>query len=201
MIIHNCEQGTQEWLNLRLGKLTGTAAYTISVGGKGLDTLCEELAWERIVGEKEESYKNEAMQRGIEMEQMAADAYELQFGVDVHKIGFAEHNEYIGISPDRLIGKDSGLEIKSKLDKGHRQLLLGKVEFEPQYLWQCYMAMLILDRQSWNLISFNPNFGKSSIFRLELLRDNEHDDKLLSGFEKGEKLIREYEEKFRNFIN
>lgn len=200
MIIHDVEQGTDEWMRLRLGKLTGSVAYTISVGGKGLETLCEQLAWERVSGEREETYKSEAMQRGNDMEQMAADAYELQYGVDLQKIGFAEYNEYIGISPDRLIGDDDGLEIKCKLSKGHRLLLLGKVEFEPQYIWQCRACMFFFNRPKWNLISFNPNFGKNSIFRLQLTRNQEFDDKLWAGYEKGIKLIREYEEKYRNLI-
>lgn len=200
MVIHNVEQGTDEWLALRLGKLTGSKAQAIAAKGKGLNTLCQELAWEKVTGVREETFKNENMQNGNDKEQYAADAYELTFGVDLQKVGFAEWSDYVGCSPDRLVGSNGGLEIKSRTLKKHRDLLLGNDTFETGWIWQCHMCLLIFDRDWWDITSYNENFGKSCLFVDRIVRDKLKDEQLLEGFDMGTKLIKEYEEKYHNML-
>ena len=43
MEIHKMAQGTQEWLDIRKGKMTASHANTIAVAGKGLETYVYEI--------------------------------------------------------------------------------------------------------------------------------------------------------------
>lgn len=44
MIIHNFEQGTDDWHKVRLGKFTASHCQEIANDGKGLETLVKEKA-------------------------------------------------------------------------------------------------------------------------------------------------------------
>lgn len=197
MIIHDCTQGSDEWHKLRLGKLTASHAQAIATGGKGLETLCRKLACEIYTGSSEETYSNQNMITGVEEESFARMAFELETGLNVEQVGFIEYSELVGCSPDGLIGTDLGIEIKRKTFSKHAELLLGG-SFEPQYIWQVYMNMLITERDSWYLVSYNPKFKSKSLFVEQFSPDEERYEKLLNGFEKGEKLIKDYLETLNN---
>ena len=194
MIIHNdIIQGSEEWLALRLGKMTASHAQAIAAGGKGLDTLCRKLAGELFVGKPfPTKYKNDAMQRGNDLEPEAALVYSLSKGVEVETVGFVEYNEYVGCSPDRLVGSDGGLEIKCPDYGLHNDLILGVADFDSGYVWQCRMCTLILKREWWDLQSFHPAFKQKMLVGKLILPTAEYDDKLLKGFELGETLIKKY---------
>lgn len=196
MKLHNVKQGSDEWHSLRLGRMTASNAHTISVAGKGLETYCRMLAAEIYTGQREDEYKSPDMIRGNEEEDYARSCYEFQTGNQVIEVGFAEYSEYVGASPDGLVGLDGGIEIKRKTLKTHNDLLLGAVEFEEKYIWQCHMCMLIFDREWWDLMSYNPLFKERSLFIKRIHRSAECDTKLLSGFMKGEALINEFLKKY-----
>ena len=127
MKVYNCEQGSEEWLKCRLGKLTGSVAHTIATSGKGLETLCLEKATEILTGIISDGYKNDAMQHGNDYEAEARSIYELETGNTVIQVGFCEDNEFVGVSPDGLIGDDGLIEIKCPTDKTYTQYLIDGV--------------------------------------------------------------------------
>ena len=66
--------------------------------------------------------------------------------------------------------------------------------FEPKYIWQCQMQMLIC-KKNWNdLVGYNPNFDEYLVIK-RLEPDQEMFDKLLEGFALGEKMIKGIEGK------
>lgn len=196
-IIYDVIQGTEEWLALRRGKMTASHAQAIAAAGKGLDTYTSEIAAELYTGKGKKIYKNAAMQNGNDTEHLVRIAYEMYTGESVYEIGFAQYNEYVGCSPDGLVGGDGGVEIKSRdsdedsYSLTHLKLLLGEEDFESCYVWQCHMNMLVLNRQWWDLISYDPSFKDKSLFIRRIYRDESKDSKLLNGFEVGEKMITE----------
>lgn len=192
MTLYNVIQGTEEWHALRLGKMTASHAKTIAVNGKGLETYCREVAAERFTGVAFESYQSPAMMVGIEEEDDARTAYELTTGNDVMQVGFAEMDEFFGASPDGLVGLDGGIEIKRKTSKCHNDILLGIVDFEPEYVYQCHANMLVFDREWWDLVSYNPNFKGRSLFIKRIERDSKIDEQILKGIEAGKALIMDY---------
>lgn len=197
-IIRDIEQGSPEWHDLRKGRMTASHAQEIANAGKGLDTLCLKIAAQIYTDTIAPSYKNENMRIGNEEEDFARKAYELTTGCDVEQVTFGIYSDYVGASPDGLIGEDGGLEIKRKTFEKHCNLLCGIEKFESKYLWQCRMNMLVFDRQWWDLVSYNPLFKEKSLYKIRLVRDAKYDEILLKGFERGESLIKEYLSMLKN---
>ena len=189
MQIHNCEQGTEEWLQCRLGKLTGQVAHTIAVKGKGLDTLCLEKATEILTGIIPEGYTNEAMQHGHEYEAEARNIYELETGNNVVQVGFCEDNEFVGVSPDGLIDDDGLIEIKCPQDKTYTQYLIDMV-IKPEYYAQMQMQMLITKRPWCDYVVYNSHFEKPIIIQ-RVCADKEYMEKLGEGLGYGIRKIQE----------
>ena len=116
-----CEQGTPEWLAVRLGIPTASEVATVMASGKeggdskGRKTYLRKLVGERLTGEPRERFKNDAMERGNAMEPEARSAFEISTGLTVVPCGFFRSDEHgFGASPDGLIGEDAVIEIKTK---------------------------------------------------------------------------------------
>jgi hypothetical protein len=142
-------------------------------------------------GEKEQ-FTNKHTERGNELEPIARDIYEMDTGNKVEQVGFCEMNEFVGCSPDGLIRKDGGVEIKSIDDKGYFNLLIDK-KIDSAYIWQIQMNLLITGRKWWDFVAYNPNYEKS-IYIERILPDKEKFKKLETGFETAKNLINNLKE-------
>ncbi len=191
MKIHYIEQRLPEWFNLRKLKLTASNAQAIGNNGKGLDTYITEIMAEYFSKAPKESFTNEHIERGIELEELARETYEIECGYATEQVGFIEMNEYVGCSPDGLVGDDGIIEIKCLNDIAHYKIIRdGKKEIDSKYYWQCQMLLLVSERKWVDLIFFNPNFDKNIIkFRIE--PEKEYQDKLKIGIETGINKIKE----------
>lgn len=131
-IMVEIEQGTPEWHQARLGKITASNFADVLAKGQGKTraTYMRKLAGERITGNVAESYKSADMERGNALEGDIFQLYRERTGLDAVKCGFILAGTY-GYSPDGLIGDDGLVEIKSRL--AHIQiesLLTDKVPSE-----------------------------------------------------------------------
>jgi len=198
MKIHQIEQGSPDWFTIRLGKLTASNAQAIGNVGKGLETYVYEMLAEKYSSGENEQYTNSHIERGNELEALARSLYEMERGVEVQQVGFVEYNEFVGCSPDGFVGEDGGLEIKCHADKKHfRMLVNGEKEIDSAYIWQVQMNLIITGREWWDLVFYNPNYEKTMIV-FRITPDTKKFAALESGFEVGEKLIKELESKFQN---
>ena len=195
MKIYNFEQRTEDWYNIRKGKMTASNAETIIANGKGLETYIYNLMAEYYSSAEKENYINADMQRGIDLEPEARLEFEFYTGLDVQEVGFVEYNDFIGVSPDGLIGDDGLIEIKCPNDSIYFKLLLSN-NIKPEYIAQMQMQMYVTDRQYCYFVSYNPNFEKS-LYIKKINRDEEMIDKLKKGLERGTQLIKEIKENFR----
>ena len=195
MKIHNFEQRTEDWYNIRKGKMTASNAETIIANGKGLETYIYNLMAEYYSSAEKENYINADMQRGIDLEPEARLEFEFYTDLDVQEVGFIEYNEFIGVSPDGLIGDDGLIEIKCPNDSIYFKLLLSN-NIKPEYIAQMQMQMYVTDRQYCYFVSYNPNFEKS-LYIKNISRDEEMIEKLKKGLERGTQLIKEIKENFR----
>ena len=195
MKIHNFEQRTDEWYAIRKGKMTASNAETIIANGKGLETYIYNLMAEYYSSAEKENYINADMQRGIDLEPEARLEFEFYTGLDVQEVGFIEYNDFIGVSPDGLIGDDGLIEIKCPNDSIYFKLLLSN-NIKPEYIAQMQMQMYVTDRQYCYFVSYNPNFEKS-LYIKKITRDEEMIDKLKKGLERGTQLIKEIKKNFR----
>lgn len=125
-------QRSEEWHNLRKGKLTASEAQTIAANGKELETYVYEIITEKYSNNKD-TYTSKDMQRGIELEEQARMTYEIE-NEKVEEVGFIELDEFVGCSPDGLILEEGGLEIKCVNDVNFFKLLIdGEKAIDPKH--------------------------------------------------------------------
>lgn len=193
---HKIKQLSDEWFNLRKGKMTASNAQAIGANGKGLETYIYSLLAEKYSNNRDH-YTNSDIERGIELEEQARMTYEIE-NQSVEKVGFIEQDEYVGCSPDGLIGQDGGLEIKCVNDVNFFRLMVDREKaIDPKFIWQVQMCLLITKRKWWDLVFYNPNFERNMlVFRIE--PELSKQEKLILGLEKGKKLIINLEQKYAN---
>jgi putative phage-type endonuclease len=115
MIHKDIIQGSDEWFDVKRGKVSATGIVKIQAKGKGVtrDKYKAQLILERLTGLTAETYSNDNMERGIELEDVARQMYEAKNLVIVETVGFIDHPtiELYGVSPDGLVA-DGMVEIK-----------------------------------------------------------------------------------------
>lgn len=196
MIIHDkVEQGSEEWRQLRSGKLTASNAQAIASNGKGLETYCLQVVADKYAL-AEEQYTNKDIERGNELEDQARSMYEMENGVKIKQVGFVEINEYVGCSPDGLIDPDKGIEIKCHNNAKHFSLLLnGEKAIDSRYMWQMQMSMFLTGRE-WIFIAYNPNF-EQSLVTFDIKPDEKKMEKLQKGIEAGKEKIKTLDKQYK----
>lgn len=187
-------QGSPEWLAVRLGKFGGTDAQAVATNGKGLETLCFQKVGEIITNRPSTTYTNPDMERGNELEDTARSAYEIQAGNQVVQIGYVELNEYVGVSPDGLIGDDGLVEIKCPTDANFVRFMIEKKP-DTKYVWQMQHQMYVTDRKWCDFVVFNDNLNKMEVLRVD--RDESMIEKLRIGLEQGVAKVQEILERTR----
>lgn len=190
-------QNSDEWMNLRIGRVTGSKVAEIMAHdpkgfGEPAKRYAVQKATERITGRKvyESKSKNEHLDRGHEQEPIARRAYEDRYFVDVTNGGFF-CNEYVGDSPDGLVGNDGLVEIKSVTAAVHFETL-KRGSYDPSYTWQI-ITHIDLSGRSWcDFISYCAEFPEGKdLFVYRIYRD-EFKDKI--------ERLRERRAKFINYI-
>lgn len=159
MIILDVEQGSDEWLEARLGLPTASEMHCLLSNGRllppfgeGALTLLDRLAAERFTGLSASGFKgNDHTERGHVVEPIAVQAY-IDSGhataMDVIGAGIMLAKG-VGASPDRLIGSDGGLEIKSKEAKGMVTLLRNS-KVDKSHITQMQINMWVSGRKWWD---------------------------------------------------
>jgi exodeoxyribonuclease (lambda-induced) len=194
-IYNNIEQRTEEWEEIRKGKLTASNAQAIASNGKGLESYIYQVLAQKY-SLNSERYTDINIERGIELEEQSRQVYELTTGEIVRQVGFIEMDEHCGCSPDGLVGEDGGIEIKCHFNEKHLKLIIDN-KIESKYIWQMQMFMLIANLKWCDYVAYNPNFEKALVV-VRVLPDIKKQEKLKIGIESGKKLMKEYEEKFLN---
>lgn len=159
--IIQCEQNSPEWHRARLGIPTAssfadvlTKARDGKSDGATRKTYMLKLAGEILTGEPMEMVFTRDMERGHLMEPEARDLYTLQTGASLERAGFARRGR-AGCSPDSLIGKDGGLEIKTKAPHLLIDVIL-KDEFPAEHKAQVQGSLWITEREWWDLEVYWP---------------------------------------------
>ena len=153
----DCEQGSDAWLQARLGLPTASRFADVMAKGEGKTRAryLHELAAETIRGTVEpDGYSNAHMERGKAQEDEARQLYAFMTDCEPKQVGF-NRNGRVGASPDSLIGDDGGLEIKTAL--GHIQIERLKTgKLPPEHRAQVQGNLWISERQWWDFVSYSP---------------------------------------------
>ena len=161
MIIHNMEQGSTAWWQVRIGVATASEFDKILTPAKlepsrSVDGYINKLLGEWLRNKPDEGFESEWMKRGKEVEQEARDYYAFHTGAEVQQVGFCyiEDGNY-GCSPDGLV-EDGGLEIKCPSPGIHVGYILdGRVPLD--YRLQILGSLLVTGREYWDFISYHPD--------------------------------------------
>lgn len=168
----DCEQGSQEWVDARLGIPTASQFHriitpkTLKPSGQA-DKYAAELIAEWMIGFPFDKGGTALMERGKELEVKAVQFYELETGNKTEKIGFCLRDDgAVGASPDRLVGADGLLEIKCPGPVQHILYLLSGLDAD--YRCQVQGQLWITGRQWLDFLSYHPDMPD---FRVRVERD------------------------------
>ena len=162
MIRYDVKQGSQEWLDLRLGIPTASQFHRIITPktmkpSSSIDDYIHELIAEWATGGPLDEDANTSlfMDRGKLLEADAVAWYEFEHDTTVDRVGFCTTDDgRVGCSPDGLIGDVGGLEIKCPGLKNHIAYLLG----DPAEKYKCQIqgGLWVCEREWWATLSYNP---------------------------------------------
>lgn len=190
--VHEAPQGTPEWLKARLGRVTASRAKdmlaTLKGGGEAAARRDYriQLALERLGVVDDDTFVNDDMRRGTELEPEAFAAYEAQTGRWVDRVGFLAHTELMaGGSPDGVVGDYEGLiEIKAPRPANHLRYL-RTFGVPPEHRAQLDHLLWLTGAQWVDFVSYCPQMPPH--LRLHIVR-------------KAHGTAGEYDEKVRAFL-
>jgi putative phage-type endonuclease len=174
------EQGSQEWLQERCGRVTASRiadlmARTKTGWGATRANYMAQLVAERLTGTVAPSFSNAAMIHGTETEPEARRAYEFFVDRDVQQVGFVPHPsiEMAGASPDGLVAADGLLELKCPNTSTHIETLLSGA-VPDKYVKQMQFQMACTGRQWCDFASYDNRMPeRMRLFVKRLDRDAE----------------------------
>jgi putative phage-type endonuclease len=187
------EQGTAEWHQIRLGKVTASRVADVMAKTKtgpsaSRTNYMAQLLCERLTGTPADFFMNDAMRWGTEKEPEARLAYSFHHDADVTEIAFVDHPTIAmsGASPDGLIGDDGLLEIKAPNTSTHLDTLLSGTipgKYQSQMTWQ-----LACCQRDWcDFVSYDPRLP-------------EHLRLFVKRFHRDDLRVAEMEEEVRTFL-
>lgn len=160
MKIIDCEQGTEEWFNHRLGIPTASKFSDIVTSkgaiSKSLSNYAYKLAGERISGKTGDGYQSFSMQRGTELEPEARELFSFIHG-PVEQVGLclSDCGTY-SCSPDGLMReKRQGLEVKCPELHTHAKYLYDN-KLPTTYFQQVQGSLYVTGYEMWWFMSYYP---------------------------------------------
>lgn len=176
-------QRSDAWFAAKCGKFSASSAAELMAKGRSgapsatRANLIARLIRERLTGKYVEGYKNAAMERGVEMEAEARDAYSFARGVAVEQIGLVDHPRIPNCccSPDGLIGEDGLLEIKCPSAEAQHLNAILKGAHAIEYNRQIQFQLMVANRRWCDIVSYNPHWPAH--LQLAIVRV-ERDDKI-----------------------
>lgn len=167
------EQGTNEWYQIRKGKITGTTLKSVMGTPKARQDAMYEIIAERLTIGVEEDYEN-PMDRGNRLEPDAIAMFELETGKQVERIGFAEDetNPMIANSPDGLIGETEAIETKCPQGKNYVKMWLTNLVPE-EYEWQVVQYFIVNEKlEKLYFVGYRPEIDIHPIHIIEVNRSD-----------------------------
>lgn len=188
------KQGTPEWHQARLGKVTASRVADVTARTKSgfsasRANYAAQLLCERLTGQPTESYTNAAMQHGTDCEPKARIAYQFMTDTEVVEEGFIDHPRILnsGCSPDGLVATEGMIEIKCPNTATHIETLLGE-PIDGKYIKQMQWQMACAGRLWCDFVSYDPRLTPE--LQIKIIRVARDDG-----------MIRELEQEVEAFLN
>ena len=193
MKIHKkLEQRSPAWFEVRKGMVTGTGLKKIVGRKDSQESYFYDIIAERLMVSDGSEGEN-AMDRGVRLENEARTAFEKKVGVSVEEVGFVQGGAGLGgYSPDGLIKKGKkyieGVEIKCLGSGNHVRAWLTNT-VPDDYMPQIIQAFIVnTDMKKMWVVFYDPRIKQHPLHIIEVNRKPIAD------------MIQEYEEKEIEFI-
>lgn len=167
-------QGSQEWFDLRCGRLTASemkliVTPTLKVASNEKERAhLYTLLGQRMAGYVEASFLGDDMLRGYEDEIDAKAAYARHYA-PVDDCGFITNDDLgftIGYSPDGLVGDDGLIEVKSRRHKFQVETILQNVAtgtVPDDFLIQVQTGLWVTKRKWLDFISYSAGLPMATV--------------------------------------
>lgn len=163
MIYKDIIQGSEEWFDIKRGKLTATHINDILPSKRGYkearNKLMLILAREITTGITIHKRTSKSMDDGLLKEPEARAAYEAWSGYIVEEVGFIDHPtiENFGCSPDGLIDAGLGMEIKCPEPEAHFDIVVNGIKaIKKEYIIQMNVNMMCYECDRWHYVDYDP---------------------------------------------
>ena len=181
------ERQREEWLKKRSGRLTCSRFGELIGEGRKKDQQFTEagMSYLRLkVAERLGSWHTisaASMQWGTDNESAAIRCYETRTGmaVDSEPFQFIEVDEWIGGTPDGLVGTDGCVEVKCPYDpQVHINTALTRT-VPSKYVWQVWGHLLVPGRDWCDFVSYDPRIvDKAGLVVIRAERDEKRIESL-----------------------
>jgi len=194
---HSIKQNSDDWDLLRLGRFTASSFKDLFMGKStaGYEKAIYDPVYERLTGESPESFYGKWMERGHELEPFAKEQYEIDTFNEIQDGGFWTMGEWLGASPDGLIGKDGLFEGKAPAHNTQINYLISG-ELPKIYYWQIHGQMYVTDRNFVDFYAYHPRLQPLAI---RVHRDEKVEQELISklneSIEKAESILNQLRSK------
>ncbi len=163
-------QGTQEWLELRKTKITATDSCVI-MGSSHWKTKIQ--LYNEKISDENNTFMNDAMKRGLELEPIARSLFTIQTGIEVEPKVVIKDWAMASLDGISECGKHV-VEIKCPGEKDHATALKGKVP--EHYYPQLQHQMWVCDVEKMYYFSFD---GADGVI-VEVVRDPFYLEKMIA---------------------
>tara|TARA_R110000787_G_C13388850_1_gene442479 strand:+ start:900 stop:1523 length:624 start_codon:yes stop_codon:yes gene_type:complete len=187
MKIINCEQGSDEWLEIRKGVATASNFSRLLTPktekpSSSINKYAKELALELTYEElKVNSFKSAAMEDGNLREGLARQAYQEAKVLKVNEVGFMISDcGNFGYSPDGVVGKDGLIEVKCLEAEAHSEILLSSpLQMPVIYKCQIQGGLWISGRKWCDFVAYGKVKKKErNLIIIRIFRDEDFIKKL-----------------------
>lgn len=199
---HNVDQNSDEWFELRRGKITGSvlkdvfASKTTQAYKKAINKLAFEQASTEEPEDKELSKaRGGYLDRGHELEPFAIKAFEMETFATVDNGGFYEYSSYLGTSPDGICG-DHVVEVKCPAYTTMVQYINDKV-IPKEYELQCQHHLFCTGLDLGYFVAFHPNF---EVLIIEFEKDDKIQTKIVEKTTEAIAEIKSRVEKLKQYL-
>lgn len=159
------QQGTQEWIEARLGKITASRFSDCLANGRGggvsktLLTYLDDLVCEHLTRRPASTLKTFAMEWGQQYEPVARLEYERASNREVRQVGFVQYGQkLVGCSPDGFVGDDGLIEIKCPLTPGPHLRVVEARQIPDEHVAQVQGNLWITSREWCDFVSYHEHF-------------------------------------------
>jgi len=204
------EQRSQEWFEIRKGKITSSEIHKI-MGGKTVNDLTD-TAKTYLLEKVSELYggfaqlaQGPALEWGTELEPLAIGKYTERTNLQVNKASFIPVGDYFGGSPDGLVPPDGIIEVKCPYNSANHfkhGLIKTAEDFKKiasNYYYQCLSNMICAEAQWCDFISFDPRVdSRYQMFVFRFSRDEKEAEYMVEKVKVAANYIKETKEMVEN---